>query len=532
MLQVHDLEGEPIQVGSRVWYQRCNGDDVIAKVTYIDRQNDTCHLAYVIDDGQQACRRTAIARMFLERPPVFARDEDVSAESRELQKSCPSKWSVTLEQWNMVINECKHNIRYNHIKKNKERDKHVNMHDVNKHFVQPWSVGSGCGLALLLNQQGLDAEIMCSHAWAEDVDQCQEAVNLIAQEEALCVRSGMWFCTFAQYQPEDGVGPSIEFQLDLEPFTSVINSGVGKLIAIHTTTADLYARLWCVLEVDEALRSKDVKVVAAFSSQYLENAKEEYLLMFDVGNSHQQAAKAALGVNTSQAQCSRKDKRRLLKAISKHGGFQRIDEAVAEFRHAKLAPTLLAALGAALQDEDARVRRRAADSLRHLGEHAAPAMPALGAALQDEDEEVRGVAALALGRLGEHAAAAVPALGAALQDKDKDVRERAALALWQLGKHAAPAVPALVAGLQDKDAGVRRVAAEALGYLGEQAAPAVPALGAALQDEDEEVREGAALALCRALQDEDEEVREGAALALGRLGMADLVSMQPPQCLL
>ena len=42
------------------------------------------------------------------------------------------------------------------------------------------------------------------------------------------------------------VGPTIQQQLDLEPFTRVISSPnlfLG-LIAIHTTSCDLYCRLW------------------------------------------------------------------------------------------------------------------------------------------------------------------------------------------------------------------------------------------------------------------------------------------------
>lgn len=407
MLQINDVKGKPIQVGSRVWYQRSNGDDVLADVTHIDWQSDICDLAYLVDNGQKACRRTASARMFLQRPTFFARDEEVTAEMRSLQETDPTKWSVTLKQWNRVINECKQNSRYNHIKTCKKPwENYVNMHDMNEHFVIPWSARSGCGLALLLNKQGLDARLMCSHAWSENVDECQEAVNTTAKDQNLCAGLSMWFCTFAQYQPQDECGPSIKEQLDLEPFTKVIKSaGVGKMIAIHTTAADLYSRLWCVLEMDEALSlSSDIEVVPAFSEEYLENAKEEYLMSFNTGSSHQQAAFSALGVNTSQARCSPLDKLRLKEAISKHGGFQRIDEAVAKFRQSKFGCVARLALEAALtaSDSESELRCSAAAALADLGEHAAPAVPALIALLQDQDEKLRLCAAEALGKLGQN----------------------------------------------------------------------------------------------------------------------------------
>jgi len=55
----------------------------------------------------------------------------------------------------------------------------------------------------------------------------------------------------ANYQAADNFGPSIQEQLAMRPFASVIeadalmekNGGFG-MVAIHTTVADLYSRLW------------------------------------------------------------------------------------------------------------------------------------------------------------------------------------------------------------------------------------------------------------------------------------------------
>lgn len=71
----------------------------------------------------------------------------------------------------------------------------------------------------------------------------------------------IWICTFAQYQAKkndqiDDIGPSVAEQLALDPFTKVLESGGVQqgmgLVAIHTTSADLYVRLWCPFEMKQA----------------------------------------------------------------------------------------------------------------------------------------------------------------------------------------------------------------------------------------------------------------------------------------
>ena len=63
----------------------------------------------------------------------------------------------------------------------------------------------------------------------------------------------IWVCTFSQYQARkdesvDDIGPTVGEQLAVDPFAQVIQSvgvknGLG-MVAVHTTTADLYSRLW------------------------------------------------------------------------------------------------------------------------------------------------------------------------------------------------------------------------------------------------------------------------------------------------
>jgi HEAT repeat protein len=84
-------------------------------------------------------------------------------------------------------------------------------------------------------------------------------------------------------------------------------------------------------------------------------------------------------------------------------------------------------------------------------------------ALQDPDAKVRKKAATKLGNVGAADAAAVPALAGALKDRDAGVRAEAALALLRIGPAAREAIPALEdAARADRDARARGYAAKAL----------------------------------------------------------------------
>ncbi len=214
---------------------------------------------------------------------------------------------------------------------------------------------------------------------------------------------------------------------------------------------------------------------------------------------------------------------------------------------------------AALSDDNADVRSRAADDLGTLGESAAeatplliqalrdayepvslnaaytlgaigaPAVPHLIEALSDNNNAARRMAAYALAAVGEPA---VAALSEALQHSEEAVRLEAAYALAQIGSSAESALPALMERTKDECVEVRRYLAEAFGGLGPIAAPAVPVLTDMLvSDDDGQARFEAALALAqigpassdaipvlvKAFNDENRYVRDNAVLALKRI---------------
>ena len=129
-----------------------------------------------------------------------------------------------------------------------------------------------------------------------------------------------------------------------------------------------------------------------------------------------------------------------------------------------VVPTLVKCL----QDADAEVRYRAAQSLGWLGDPARDAVPALLNALRDEDDIVRDRAMLALGCMGSPGEEIINELIDMLNDDRVDVREAAAMTFDHLQYPATAALPRLLQHLNDpnEDASVRSWCASAIGEIG------------------------------------------------------------------
>ena len=97
----------------------------------------------------------------------------------------------------------------------------------------------------------------------------QLAVRRSLEQGKLSLEINLWFCCFAQYQNEDNAGPSIGDQLSLSPFENVINvvKSSHGVLSLHTTRDDVYSRLWCVHELNYAMKQR-VKITTAFSEDY------------------------------------------------------------------------------------------------------------------------------------------------------------------------------------------------------------------------------------------------------------------------
>lgn len=211
--------------------------------------------------------------------------------------------------------------------------------------------------------------------------------------------------------------------------------------------------------------------------------------------------------------------------------------------------TIVRAIIARLKDENAEVRRAAADALGQLEDPIA--IPALVAALEDSDEDVREAALDALSNFDRGVPAApirrllasdnaeiranavqllgelrdresVNAIGRLVSDQDAEVRHEALHALEHIGDPSAAAV--VTPALSDSDADVRMTAIETMQELGGTIPDAT--LTRLLQDRSADVRQEAAdyvserhvasmvPQLVRMLDDPARDVRQSAAEAL------------------
>jgi len=236
--------------------------------------------------------------------------------TRRLQRCDPAKWAMTNVQLLEFFNYMRSTPEYEAAKQARG---YVCLYDVNSLFVIPWSRGFGCGVALLMNARApLKAQVMISHAWAEDVEELVSSLSSWASRIQPLWASDpvpLWCCTFAQYQPEDGAGPSLQKQPSLDPFKSVIQSKPKHgMVVVHTTKADPYDRLWCVHEIEEALDSK--LFVTAIGTYSL----------------------GGRTVCTRTAKCGHLADEERIRAVieSKAGGYERLDKAIKAFRNTLL----------------------------------------------------------------------------------------------------------------------------------------------------------------------------------------------------
>ena len=132
----------------------------------------------------------------------------------------------------------------------------INMYDVNTYFVRPWTAGTGSSVALLMNpDRQRPVQLMTSHAWGSSVIETYNALQNCVNHGGIPIGTYIFFCTLSMYQPQDGAegGLSIAEQLETRPFARIIEASPKHgMYVLHTTTFEVYSRLWTVHEVDEA----------------------------------------------------------------------------------------------------------------------------------------------------------------------------------------------------------------------------------------------------------------------------------------
>ena len=135
----------------------------------------------------------------------------------------------------------------------------ISMYDISVHFIVPWSKGTGCSIALLLNSAkgcSMPVELMLSHAWGGSTVETFNCLQNLVNNHGVPPQTPVFFCALCLYQPEDGApgGLSISQQLELSPFGKVIKSNPKwGMWVIHVTNFEVYSRTWTVHDASRCL---------------------------------------------------------------------------------------------------------------------------------------------------------------------------------------------------------------------------------------------------------------------------------------
>jgi len=253
--------------------------------------------------------------------PCCERPEFLPGEGRAQLSVNPNLWALTMQQLNQFVDWSKLQPSYRRVK---EINGYVCEYDLSNLFIVPLTKSSGCSISMLMNGGKFPAKLMISHAWAEDVEESLRALNKKGNALGIPLTTAVWWCPFSIYQgggAPGGMPPTVAAQLQLEPFKTVIASApVSELgmFVVHTSTADLYTRLWCVHEIDEALRIP-IPVRAAASDEWMRDPAGGSLETFNF--------------NTERAECGfPEDDEMIRKCIHEHGGFAALDKVIRRFR--------------------------------------------------------------------------------------------------------------------------------------------------------------------------------------------------------
>lgn len=296
-------------------------------------------------------------------------------------KAPPDLWALSISQLSSFIAACVICPEWEELVESDNsglRRDCVNLYQVNKAFIIPWTRGTGNSISLLMNiEKPLRAELMISHAWAEDILAALMAILGKATSMSIDFDTPVWFCALSQYQPSDGFGPSVAEQLSMDPFKCVIESKPKHgMIVVHTAESELYTRLWCVYEINTAL-SCGVSTTAAVSFSYAAKTMERLRKAEEHQDADSSPLRLAFSVDTEKAVCKTAADSEMIRArISAAGGYKSLNETIYGFRikatHHVLATypaisALAKPLGLSRLELDQQVRRMLVHAVSFLG---------------------------------------------------------------------------------------------------------------------------------------------------------------------
>jgi len=231
----------------------------------------------------------------------------------------PLKWSLSVEQWIRFVGVCVTTETWKKLAKEKG-EYGITMYDVNEHFVKPWTQGTGCSIALLMNaDQQLPAEGMFSHAWAGSVIETYNCLQNMVNHSGVPSTTRFYFCTFSNYQHDDGAfgAPTLDEQVGMNPFMKVIESKPKYgIFVLHTSMYEVYERLWVAHEADVG-QACNVQMRG----------------LFDMYRWTIRRFEQATPVKTSEGKCGNtRDRAYIDGLVQERGGYERLDRVIVDFR--------------------------------------------------------------------------------------------------------------------------------------------------------------------------------------------------------
>ena len=251
--------------------------------------------------------------------PIAPRPEWLPRAGPGQKNDNPLKWTLSIEQWIFFMRACMSTKTWKALSEVKG-EYNINMYDVCEHFVKPWTAGTGCSIAILMNTaEQLPVEGMFSHAWAGSVVETYNCLQSSVNHLGLPSSARFFFCTFSMYQPEDHApgGLTISEQLKLEPFANIIASKpTYGMLVLHTTISEVYDRLWVVHEADVGT-----------------HAQLQIRGLFDMYRWTIDKFEAAAEVKTKEGKVgSEEDRTYIDELIKQRGGYERLDLVIKAFR--------------------------------------------------------------------------------------------------------------------------------------------------------------------------------------------------------
>ena len=75
----------------------------------------------------------------------------------------PLKWSLSVENWIAFVHACMNTDTWDELAKARGDEGKINMYDVKDHFIVPYTKGTGCSVALLMDPDPAPVQLMLSH---------------------------------------------------------------------------------------------------------------------------------------------------------------------------------------------------------------------------------------------------------------------------------------------------------------------------------------------------------------------------------